>query len=185
MDNAAIAAVLREIASLLQLKGDNPWKVRAYDEAARKLEDEIENLEQLIAEERLTDVPGIGRSLSAKITELFYTGHLGYLDQLHGEIPAGVLEMSRIPDIGTRKALELLRILDVTNLHELIDACEARRVRRLRGYGPKTEERLLKAARRRLGLNEMDHGRHHHSSWSPDRIPGTQFELPLQDLGSR
>jgi DNA polymerase (family 10) len=184
MDNAAIAAILREVGSLLQLKGDNPWKIRAYDEAARKLEDEIENLGELIEQDKLIDVPGIGPSLSAKITELYRTGHLSYLDQLHGEIPPGVLEMARIRDIGRERALALLRILDVTNLFELIDACEARRVRKLRGFGPKTEERLLSAARRHLGLRESDGEPHPHSSWSPDRIPGAQIELPLRSARS-
>lgn len=179
MDNAAIASVLREIASLLQLKGDNPWKVRAYDEAARKLEDSLENLGELIDTNRLIEVDGIGSSLCAKITELYKTGHLGYLDLLHGEIPRGILEMARIREIGRERALALLRILDVTNLYELIDACETGRVRKLRGYGPKTEERLLNAARRHLGLHENDRGPHHHSSWRPDRIPGTQIELPF------
>jgi DNA polymerase (family 10) len=179
MGKVEIAGVLREIASVLQLKGENAFKVRAYDRAAQTLEEEIDDLGALIEAGRLTELRGIGKSLSEKITELYYTEHLAYLDQLHGEIPPGVIEMARVPEIGPKRALLLLRALDVTNLAELIDACEARQVRKVHGLGARTEVNMLEAARHRLGEPEPS-DEHHHSAWRPDRIPQAQFDLPLE-----
>src|SRR6185436_10168935 len=103
MDKDQVAEVLTEIGTLLELKGENPFKTRAYANAARTLESLSESLETLIAEKRLGEIKGIGDALQQKITELVTTGKLRYYDELKASVPAGLVEMLQIPGLGPKK----------------------------------------------------------------------------------
>src|SRR5437773_9278889 len=100
MTKGDIAAVLEEIGTLLELKGENPFKIRAYANAARSIEAWGGNLSDLQDEEALSKIPGIGKSIADKIKELAATGSLKYLEELRAEFPAAILELFSIPKIG-------------------------------------------------------------------------------------
>src|SRR6266446_5647432 len=123
-----VAQTLREISQLLQIKGENAFKVRAYDLGA-------DAFDALPADPA---APG-------GLTELVNTGRLGYLEELRKEFPLGALDLMRIPGLGPRKAAILIRELDVGNLVDLERACREHRVRGLRGFGEKTEQQILQA----------------------------------------
>jgi DNA polymerase (family 10) len=143
MDKSEITDILEEIAVLLELKGENPFKARAYTNAARALDNYEGDLAQLVAEDRIEELPGIGEALHQKITELVKTGHLKYYEDLRASIPEGLLAMMDIPALGPKKIKVLHEKLGITNVAKLEAACQAHRVRELPGFGAKTEEKLL------------------------------------------
>jgi len=143
MDKSAVTDILEEIAVLLELKGENPFKARAYTNAARALDNFEGDLAQLVAENRLGELPGIGEALQQKITELVTTGHLKYYEDLRASVPEGLLAMMDIPALGPKKIKVLHEKLGIVNVAELEAACQAHRVRELPGFGAKTEEKLL------------------------------------------
>src|SRR4051794_12538945 len=118
MDKFAIARALREVGLLLEHKGENPFKVRAYETGARAIE-AVQDLERLIQDRSLTQVPGIGEALAKKIAELHDTGKLTLLEELHAELPAGILELARVPALGPRKIAQLQQLLGITNVEDL------------------------------------------------------------------
>ena len=107
MTKSQIAAVLEEIATLLELKDENPFKIRAYANAARSLETFGGNLSDLQDEEALAKIPGIGKAIAAKIKELAATGKLKYLEELRAEFPAAILELFSISGLGAKKIKSL------------------------------------------------------------------------------
>src|SRR5215469_4602066 len=125
MDKDQIAEILVEIGVLLDLKGENPFKSRAYANAARTLESLSEPLDKLIKEERLGEIKGIGEALQQKITALATTGKLPYYDELKASIPAGLLEVIQIPGVGPKKAKALYDKLKVESVVDLEEACKA------------------------------------------------------------
>jgi DNA polymerase (family 10) len=143
MDKAQIAEILSEIGVLLELKGENPFKSRAYANAARALEALAEPLEVIIAEERLGEIKGIGEALQEKITTLVKVGKLVYYEELKASIPTGLLEMIRIPGVGPKKAKALFDNLGVKSVAELEAACKAGKVAPLDGFGEKTQAKIL------------------------------------------
>src|SRR5271163_628096 len=143
MDKSEITDILEEIAVLLELKGENPFKACAYTNAARTLDNYEGDLAQLVAEDRIEELPGIGEALHQKITELVKTGHLKYYEDLRASIPEGLLALMDIPSLGAKKIKVLHEKLGITNVAELEAACQAHRVRELAGFGAKTEEKLL------------------------------------------
>jgi DNA polymerase (family 10) len=143
MDRFEIAGALREIGALLELEGENPFKVRAYDTGARALEGLQEDLGTLVAEQRLTEVPGIGEALAAKISSLHRTGRSETLDKLRARHPPGILELLRVPDLGPKKIAALHAALGVGSLDELEAACRDGRVAGVKGFGEKTQARIL------------------------------------------
>jgi DNA polymerase (family 10) len=143
MDKDQIAEVLSEIGVLLELKGENPFKSRAYANAARALDGLTEPLDKLIAEGRLGDIKGIGEALQEKITLLATTGKLPYYDELKDSIPAGLLEVIQIPGVGPKKAKALHDKLRVKSVADLEAACKAGKVARLVGFGEKTQTKIL------------------------------------------
>ena len=156
MDKAAIAAVFDEIAVLLELRGDNPFKVRAYQNAARTIETLEEDVGVLVAEQRLTSVKGIGKDLAERITELHATGKLAMLDDLRASIPPGLIQMLDIPGVGPKKVKALHEQLGVDTLDALKAACEDGRVAELKGFGAKTAEKII------LGIkNREAYGKRH------------------------
>ncbi len=145
MDKNAAAKILGEIALLLELKGENPFKSRAYYNAARTVElMGEEELLQLAREDRLKEVKGIGAAISEKLKEFVLTGRLAYYEELKASIPAGLLEMLKVPGLGPRKVKELYDTLEISSLAELEYACRENRLVHLKGFGSKTQENILK-----------------------------------------
>jgi DNA polymerase (family 10) len=150
MEKGAIAAVLDEIATLLELTGENPFKIRAYSSGARTLENLTEDLDLLIRENRLAEVPGLGEALVEKITTLRREGALPFHQKLRASIPAGLLEVLQIPGLGPKKARALWKELGVEDLARLKEACESGRVAELKGFGEKTQQKILEGIRNRV-----------------------------------
>jgi DNA polymerase (family 10) len=147
LDKFAVARALRELGTFLELEGENPFKVRAYENGARAVE-AVEDLAARVDSGRLTEVPGIGEALAKKIAELHRTGTLALLDRLRAKHPPGILELLQVPDLGPRKIAALHAALGVGTVAELEAACRAGRVRGVKGFGAKTEERILDGLRR-------------------------------------
>ncbi len=146
MTNEAIARVLEEIADL-QLFKEEPFKARAYREAARQVRELASPLAILRESRTLEDIPGIGKSIAAKITELIDTGHLKYLDELRSEIPAGLLDLIRLSGIGPKTAIRLHDELGINSIDELERKVKDGALGGLRGFGVKSGERILEAIR--------------------------------------
>ena len=145
MAKGEIAAVLEEIGTLLELKGENPFKIRAYANAARSLETFGGNLSDLQDEEALEKIPGIGKAIAAKIKELAATGSLKYLEELRADFPAAILELFSIPGLGAKKIKALYEKLHISSIAQLQKACESGRVAELPGFGETTQERICHA----------------------------------------
>ncbi len=144
MNKDEIAGVFENIARLLELKGENPFKVRAYTHAARALETLSEPLETLIAEERLTAVDGIGKATGEKITELSTHNRLDYYDHLREEFPPDILTLFEIQGLGAKKIKALWDTLKVHSVTSLERACKDGSVAALPGFGEKTAANILK-----------------------------------------
>ncbi len=139
-----VAKILEEIALLLELKGENPYKSRAYYSAARKVElIGEEELSNLVKEDKLKDVEGIGSALNDKIRELALTGNLAYYEQLKESVPEGLLDMIRVPGLGPKKVRTLYKLLDISTLAEFEYACRENRLVNLKGFGQKTQDNIL------------------------------------------
>ncbi len=148
LDKFAVARALREIGALLELEGENPFKIRAYENGARALESLQEDLGAVVAEKRLTDVPGIGEALAGKIESLHLRGRSDTLDRLRARHPPGILELLQVPDLGPKKVALLHQALGISSMAELERACAEGRVRDVKGFGEKTERRILEGIRR-------------------------------------
>jgi DNA polymerase (family 10) len=149
MTKREIAAVLDEIGVLLELKGENPFKVRAYHAGARALETLEEELDAVVAEGRLETIKGIGEALARKITELHTTGRLEFHEKLKASIAPGLVEMLEIPGLGAKKIKALHDQLGISSIAELARAGEEHRVAALEGFGEKSEEKILAGIRNR------------------------------------
>jgi DNA polymerase (family 10) len=145
MTRTQIAEVLEQIATLLELKDENPFKIRAYANAARSLETFGGSLCDLEDEQALAKIPGIGKAIAAKIKELAATGSLKYFDELRAEFPAGILELFAISGLGAKKIKALYEQLKISSIAELQKACETGRVAELAGFGETTQEKICKA----------------------------------------
>ena len=149
MDKAGIAEVLERIATLLELKGDNPFKIRAYTNAARSIETWGGTLADLANEETLEKIPGIGKAIAAKIKELVETNALKFYEELRAEFPADILELFSIPGLGAKKIKALYEKLQVSSIAQLQKACESDRVAELPGFGKTTQQKLFEAIAKR------------------------------------
>jgi DNA polymerase (family X) len=149
MTKSQIAQVLEEIATLLELKDENPFKIRAYANAARSLETFGGNLSDLQDEEALAKIPGIGKAIAAKIKELAATGKLKYLEELRAEFPAAILELFSISGLGAKKIKALYEQLHISSIEQLREACESGKVAELPGFGETTQTKICDAIERR------------------------------------
>jgi DNA polymerase (family X) len=149
MDKEQVAGILAEIGTLLELKGENPFKTRAYANAARAIENLSEPLAKLVAEKRLGEIKGVGEALTKKITEYVTTGRLKYYEGLKASIPPGLIEMLEIPGLGPKKIQVLNQKLGVDSVAKLEAACTAGKVAGLDGFGEKTQSNLLEGIARR------------------------------------
>jgi DNA polymerase (family 10) len=144
-----VAEILVEIGTLLELKGENPFKTRAYANAARTLEGLSEPLDKLVAEKRLGEIKGIGEALEQKITELVETGKLKYYDELKASIPPGLIEMLEISGLGPKKIQVMNKKLGIDSIEKLEAACKAGKVAELDGFGEKTQANILEGIERK------------------------------------
>jgi DNA polymerase (family 10) len=147
MDNEHVAAILEEIGVLLELKGENPFKTRAYANVARAVETLAEPLVKLVAEERLGTIKGCGEAFQQKIRELVTTGRLAYFEELKASVPPGLLEILRIPGLGPKKVKALHDRLGIISVEQLEAACESGKVAVLDGFGEKTQAKILSGIR--------------------------------------
>ena len=144
MEKQGAAKILEEIAVLLELKGENTFKSRAYYNAARTVEMLGEDeLEKLVHEDKLKDVKGIGSAINEKLVELVSTGSLSYYEELKKSVPDGLLEILKVPGLGPRKVRSLYEMLEITTLAELEYACRENRLVKLKGFGKKTQDNIL------------------------------------------
>lgn len=144
MDKHRVASILTEIGLFLELKGESPFKIRAYENGARIIETLEEDLETLVQEKRLGSINGIGKALEQKIEELVTTGQLHYYESLKSEFPATLFELFKVPGLGAKKIRVLYEKLEITTLGELEYACKENRLVDLPGFGEKTQENILK-----------------------------------------
>ncbi len=158
MNKYEIAAVLNDIGLLLELKGENFFKSKAYYDAARTMELLDEDPEILVKEDRLKDIKGFGKALTKKITELVTTGKLQYYEELKQSIPGGLIEMLKIPGLGPKKIRAIYEKLGISTIGELKYACLENRLTKLPGFGEKTQQKVLE------GIENLDkyRGRFHY-----------------------
>jgi DNA polymerase (family 10) len=149
MDKDQVADILVDIGLLLELKGENPFKTRAYQNAARTLQQLEEPLAKVVAEERLGEIKGIGDALQQKITELVTTGSLKYYEDLKASIPTGLRELLEIPGLGPKKIKAMQDKLDIDSIEKLEAACKAGKVAELAGFGEKTQTNILAGIERK------------------------------------
>jgi DNA polymerase (family 10) len=144
MENPEVGQVFDEVADLLEIQDANPFRVRAYRNAARTIRDLSESLAGMDAD-RLTSLDGIGKDLAGKITTILQTGDLPLRQELRGQVPAGLRELIRLPGLGPKRAVILHQRLKISSLDKLRQAAEKHRIRKLAGFGAKTEEKLLQS----------------------------------------
>ena len=142
MENAEVAKIFYEVADLLELQGV-AFKPVAYRKAASSIEQLEEPIQKIMEEGKLREVPGVGESIVLKIEEILKTGKLDYLDRLRKEVPSGLKELVSVPDVGPKTAMILFKELEITNIEQLKAALMAHKLRGMKGFGEKTEERIL------------------------------------------
>jgi len=143
MEKKQIAQVLHETGVLLELKGENPFKVRAYINAARTVEMLDEDIRELVASGAVKTIKGIGAKLSEHIAELVTTGELSFYRELRAGIPGGLLDLLKVPGLGPKKIYALHQALDVESIADLEYACHENRLVSLKGFGKKSQENVL------------------------------------------
>ncbi len=160
LDRFGIAAALQEIAQLMELKGGQyRFKAKAYNAGARAIQG-VADLDRLVREDRLTSLPRIGDALASQIKQLYLSGESSVLNGLRKEFPKGIVELSGVPGLSVEKIRQLQEELGITSIAELKTAAEEGRLQKLKGFGAKTEQRLLaqvsapvKKTKRRLHLH--------------------------------
>ena len=145
--NDDVAALLYEIADLLEMSEEDRFRPVSYRRAARSVESLAEDIEDLARQGRLREIPGVGEAISEKIRRFLRDGTLDYLEELRKRFPPGLAEIMRIPGVGPKTARQLFFELKITSLEELRLAAEQGRLRRLKGFKEKTEENILKGIR--------------------------------------
>ena len=144
--NADIAAIFEEIAELLEIQNENPFRIRAYRNAARQVEGMGVPVADMVAKgEDLTELPGIGDDLAAKIQEIVATGQCKALEKLRKQVPPSITELLKIPGLGPKRVRALYDTLKVKSIDQLAKAAQAGKIRELEGFGEKTEQTILAA----------------------------------------
>ena len=148
MENNQVAAFLDEIADLLELKGDSKYRVGAYRGAARNVAETTEAVEHLWTAGELEEIPGIGKSIASKVSDLLQTGHSSYLEDLRHEVPTGIRELLTVPGLGASRARMVHDELGIQTVAELEAAAREHRLRGVPGIREKTEEKILREIER-------------------------------------
>ncbi|HEY1823784.1 MAG TPA: helix-hairpin-helix domain-containing protein [Trebonia sp.] len=141
--NEEVAALLREYAELLGLTGGDPFRARNYEKAAKSVGGYPDDI-GAIPDAALTRIPGVGSSIAAKIAEYRRTGTIKAVDDLRAKVPPGALLLAKVPGVGPKRALQIAGELGVTSVAELGEAVRSGRLRGVAGFGPKSEERILR-----------------------------------------
>jgi DNA polymerase (family 10) len=149
MDKKDIIDVLERIGTMLEIKGENPFKVRAYFSGARTLQTMEEDLGEVIRSGKLGEIPGIGKALTEKVETLFNTGQLEFYERLVASVPAGLMDLLEVPGLGGKKIKALHEQLAVDSIESLTQACKAGKVAELKGFGEKTQEKILSGIKNR------------------------------------
>jgi DNA polymerase (family 10) len=150
--NATIAAIFDEIADLLDIQGANPFRVRAYRNAARTIGALATDIKSISSDRKaLKELPGIGDDLAAKIREIVESGKCEFLERLRKQVPPAVAELLRVPGLGPKRVRMLYQELEVQTLDQLLRAARDGRIRELRGFGPKIESSIVEAVQAHLG----------------------------------
>jgi DNA polymerase (family 10) len=170
-DKKAVAAVLHELGQRLELEGGNPYRARAYRRAAENLALSPLPLEQLVAERRLTEIPGIGDALAAVIAELHQTGDHPRLASMREATPEGVLEMLRIPGLRPERVRKLHKELGIASMADLEDAARSGRLASTKGYGAAFQAKVLQG----ISMSRGPQGRHLHRA-------ATAVQLALDEI---
>lgn len=142
VDKHDVSRILDEIATLLELSGENAFRIGAYRRAARTIED-VDNLKNIVDEGRLEELPGIGEGIAEKVTILFKTGRLPYYEKLKKKIPSGALELLKVPGLGGKKVKELTHKLKIKTLEDLVKCGEQGKIAKIKGFGEKTQNNIL------------------------------------------
>ena len=146
LDKFAIAAALQEIAALMELKGgQNKFKARAYNAGARAIAGVSGDLGGLVRQDRLTTLPGIGNAIASQIKQLYLTGESSVLRDLRKEFPPGIIELSVVPGLTLSKVKQLHESLGISSIEDLRKAAAGGEIRKIKGFGEKTESKLLEA----------------------------------------
>ena len=144
MKNQEIANIFRRMADMLEIKGENPFRIRAYQRAAQNIENLAEDIALISERKGLDKLPGIGKDLAQKITEILETGTLKKYEEIKKEIPEGLMEIITIPGLGPRTAKTLYDTLKVSSVDELEQLAREHKLQGLPGIKAKTEENILK-----------------------------------------
>ena len=141
--NEAVAGLLREYAELLAITGGDPFRARNYEKAAKAVAGHPADVTTM-AESALTSIPGVGKSIAAKITEFKRTGTIKAVEEQRARVPPGVRELTRVPGLGPKRAMQLSRELGIATVSDLEAAVSEGKLRNIAGFGPKSEERILR-----------------------------------------
>jgi DNA polymerase (family 10) len=153
--NTEIAQLFSRLAELLEIQGANPFRIRAYRKAAQTIEGLPHSVTSMLAEGAdLSELPGIGKDLAAKVQEIVETGHLSLLDQVSSQLPGQLAELAKIPTLGPKRVKMLYDTLGIQDLKGLAKAAQAGQIRQLPGFGKKTEEKILAETNRRSGKEQ-------------------------------
>ncbi|MDR7561807.1 MAG: DNA polymerase/3'-5' exonuclease PolX [Armatimonadota bacterium] len=144
MKNREIAAMFNDIADMLEIKGESPFRITAYRRAARALEGLTEDVAAIAARGELEEIPGIGKGIAEKIREYLETGTCKYYEELKAQLPPGLTTLMSVPEVGPKTALLLYQKLGITTIDQLEQAAREGRIRTLPRMGAKTEENILK-----------------------------------------
>ncbi|VVB86349.1 phosphatase YcdX [uncultured archaeon] len=148
MRNSEVARLLYDISELLEIKGENTFKIRAYSKAARAIEGSTGDIEKIAEEKRLKQIPGVGEKIAEKIEEYLATGKLGFYEELKKQVPGELHELLKIPGIGPKTLQFLYSELEIKTVEELERAAREHRLRRLTRFGETKEENILRAIER-------------------------------------
>jgi DNA polymerase (family 10) len=143
MSNREVAAVLEEIGQILEIRGENPFKARAYYSAARTVDSLGEDINKVVADGELGELPGFGEALTTKVTELVTTGHMDYRDEIMKGLPESLLELLTVPDVGPKKVKLFYEKLGLRSVGELEAAARAGKLAGLEGMGEKSQAKIL------------------------------------------
>jgi DNA polymerase (family 10) len=142
--NASIAETLRRVADLLEIEGANPFRIRAYRRAALTVEDLPQSAAKMVADGKtLVGLPGIGKDLAGKITEIVNTGHLEALAEIEARTPTTLAALTTVPGLGPKRVHQLNKVLGIKTFKDLERAAKAHKIRDLKGFSAKTEEKIL------------------------------------------
>ncbi|MCP4167033.1 MAG: DNA polymerase/3'-5' exonuclease PolX [Chloroflexi bacterium] len=144
LTNIEVAEQLRLIGDILLIKGENRFRVLAFKNAAESIENEGQDINGIYAAGALTKIPNVGKGIAVDVGQLLDTGQIDFLEELKKEVPLGVVDMMRVPDMGPKKATRLWHELDITSIEALKAAAQAQQLRPLKGFGAKSEEKILK-----------------------------------------